>query len=219
MNLSSFEKRAFKRFLLVYFAAITLTIASFAALLYDMELKNLHERLAAKLHDQATTIAFGAIDAQMRGKPFFIDKTISYQLFDAHGNLLKGNFVALLPNKDGFFTKDECAYYVNKAARGHLNIYTIVVRTCSYNQHKKEILIKNILLTFISLILLLGVGWYLGKLFLEPMKRGIEELDRFIKDSTHELNTSIAAMTLALSKMKPKRSLRKDSQNERLTHI
>jgi len=38
------------------------------------------------------------------------------------------------------------------------------------------------------------VGIYLVKLFLRPMKESIELLDNFIKDTTHELNTPIAAI-------------------------
>ncbi len=50
-----------------------------------------------------------------------------------------------------------------------------------------------IFFTLIFVLLLLS-GWYLGKLFLRPMKEAVSLLDRFIKDTTHELNTPVATI-------------------------
>lgn len=44
------------------------------------------------------------------------------------------------------------------------------------------------------LILFLVVGYFLLRLFLRPMKEAIKLLDRFIKDTTHELNTPLCAI-------------------------
>ena len=56
-------------------------------------------------------------------------------------------------------------------------------------------IIKKI--SFYALAALLGlmlVGAYLSKLFVRPMQRSIVLLDRFIKDTTHELNTPLSAI-------------------------
>jgi two-component system OmpR family sensor kinase len=44
------------------------------------------------------------------------------------------------------------------------------------------------------MVLLMGVGWILARLFLRPMNEAIALLDRFIKDTTHELNTPVSAI-------------------------
>ena len=46
----------------------------------------------------------------------------------------------------------------------------------------------------ILLIILVVTGVYLMKLFLRPMQESIALLDNFIKDTTHELNTPVAAI-------------------------
>ncbi len=202
MNSHSLEKKSLRLFLLIYFGAITLTITGFATLLYRMEIKNLQEKFISKLHTQATTIAFRAIDAQMMQKPFFIDKNVEYILLDKNNKVLDASFKLTKKLHQSFEIIDKCAYYSEKGAKGHLGIDTIIVRDCSYKEKKDAILHKNLLIALFSFIILFVIGWYLGKLFLKPWQRRIEELDRFIKDSTHELNTPITAIMLALSKLK-----------------
>ena len=46
----------------------------------------------------------------------------------------------------------------------------------------------------VSLIVLGLFGWYSAKLFLRPMHNAVELLDKFIKDTTHELNTPVATI-------------------------
>jgi two-component system OmpR family sensor kinase len=43
-------------------------------------------------------------------------------------------------------------------------------------------------------IFLAVLGYYLARLFVRPMRRSIELLDRFIQDTTHELNTPLSAI-------------------------
>ena len=59
-----------------------------------------------------------------------------------------------------------------------------------FNKLQKEIFIF-ITLAFIFMVF---IGFFLLKLFLRPMKNSILLLDRFIKDTTHELNTPIASI-------------------------
>lgn len=54
---------------------------------------------------------------------------------------------------------------------------------------------NHIIIAFIiTFLLLIFSGWYLSKLFLRPMRHAIALLDKFIKDTTHELNTPVSTI-------------------------
>ena len=57
------------------------------------------------------------------------------------------------------------------------------------------ILQKNILLfMFLAGIFFSILGYFLGKLFIEPMRNAMEQMNYFIQDTTHELNTPISTI-------------------------
>ena len=56
--------------------------------------------------------------------------------------------------------------------------------------------VKSDIVTYslIAFIFMLILGYFISKLFLKPMRDALHLLDRFIKDTTHELNTPISAI-------------------------
>ena len=59
-----------------------------------------------------------------------------------------------------------------------------------YTKTKKELLIFNLL----ALSVMFVIGYVLLRLFLKPMRDAMHLLDRFIKDTTHELNTPVSTI-------------------------
>ena len=68
--------------------------------------------------------------------------------------------------------------------------------------HSLKILIATTML--FSLLFVAFIGFLLSKLLLKPVKDQVKELNRFIKDATHEINTPVTALIMSVSALKKK---------------
>ncbi len=54
----------------------------------------------------------------------------------------------------------------------------------------------------LSFLFMSVVGYFLARLFLKPIREKIESLDRFIEETTHELNTPISAILMTIQQLR-----------------
>ena len=213
MALSPYERRSLFRFLAIYLGAGFLVVAGFSWLIYRIDSESIRDHFLSSLRMKAMQIAASAVDAQMQGTPFKIPESIGcdYLLVGIGGKPKEGCITAKVDLDREFTIRDSCAYYVDRSVRGHLGIQAVVVRDCTYGRQIATSA-RRVLVTALAVYLLwVLIGWYLGRLFLKPMREKIEAMDRFVKDSTHELNTPVTTMLLALRKI--------ESQSFRPVHL
>ena len=87
---------------------------------------------------------------------------------------------------------------VDKSAFGHLGVtYTVIEEHSFYDEIGgiKKIIIAVLLILYLPFSL---VGYFLAKLFIKPIQMKRIQLDNFIKESTHELNTPISALLMSI---------------------
>ncbi|MFY9100022.1 HAMP domain-containing sensor histidine kinase [Aliarcobacter cryaerophilus] len=92
------------------------------------------------------------------------------------------------------YLKDGYIHLIKEPESYYLGSKYVIVEIEDDNVWFANIKYKILFWFLFSFILLLFVGYFIAKLFLKPMRESIEMLDRFIKDTTHELNTPIAAI-------------------------
>ena len=101
-----------------------------------------------------------------------------------------------------FYVNNMKCYTVTEDESEHLGVRYIVLKENDLADEMQALRIKIIGYLVLSFILMGIVGYFLGRLFLKPVREQIESLDRFISDTTHELNTPISAILMTIQSLK-----------------
>ncbi len=104
-------------------------------------------------------------------------------------------------SKDFYIENDQC-YTVTENQNVHMGIKYIVLKESNLSAEIQALRLKIVGYLILSFILMGIVGYFLGRLFLQPVREQIEALDRFISDTTHELNTPVSAILMTIQSLK-----------------
>jgi len=119
-----------------------------------------------------------------------------------------------------FFIDNMKCYTVTEDKSEYLGVRYIVLKESDLANSLHKLRIKIIGYLVFSFILMGIVGYFLGRLFLQPVREQIEALDKFISDTTHELNTPISAILMTIQSLKevePKKMKRLEISAKRLS--
>jgi two-component system OmpR family sensor kinase len=83
----------------------------------------------------------------------------------------------------------------------YLGAKYLIIEVIDNGKWLKIIYKKMAIYSLISFILFVFLGVFLAKLFIKPMRDSILLLDRFIKDTTHELNTPLSTILANIEMM------------------
>ena len=101
-----------------------------------------------------------------------------------------------------FFIENANCYTVTEDKSKHLGVRYIVLKENDLSKDLDDLRVKITGYLVLSFILMGIVGYFLGRLFLKPVREQIESLDQFISDTTHELNTPISAILMTIQSLK-----------------
>ena len=141
------------------------------------------------------------IVAHMHQKPLknvHIPKTITMALIDTKGNVIEGKLLDnSLKLKPGYFHHNNYNILISDAPREHLNVRYVVLQTTmplEQIEALKSLVLQMILTVFFLVIV---VAWILSKLFMKPVRERVLQIEHFINDITHELNTPITSLNMS----------------------
>jgi len=117
--------------------------------------------------------------------------------------------------QQNYFEQNDQKVLVSSAPQKHLNIEYVVVKTDEFHT-KLQKLINRVLLTMaVVFFFIVVISYILSRLFMRPIRQKVKQIESFVQDISHELNTPITAL-----KMSSQRAIQKGVYDEKiLTNI
>jgi two-component system OmpR family sensor kinase len=137
---------------------------------------------------------------------------IEWAVFDLKGRVIAGNFelpsspvkeVEQLDARDSFITDDKYNYLLRPLPphgrdRGGGDRMFFLARLAIDSEARANLIFSSAAMAIGAFLFFMVIGFFLTRLFLKPMRNTIELLDRFIKDTTHEITTPITAILMSI---------------------
>lgn len=211
MKLSDYERKSLINFIVLYVGSSILLLSVIAYLIYQNEARNALEMMQMKMEHFADMQGEEIIKSDMKhSKAYMLPEQSPYEvaLYDKHFKLLEGDDVGRVDFHKRVYQSGEDWYHVSSSAKGHLGVEHIVVKKRGYSLDELQ---RSVILYWLAAVVFISVmAYWLGRIFLKPVREKIETIDAFIKDSTHELSTPITALMLSvdqLTKQAPSKAL------------
>lgn len=192
------EKSSLYRFLLIYIGSSLLFLAIILVISFNNEKHHLIDSQNSLLKTQSS-ILLSELKELHKSKQYELiyPKHAEFHsaIYDIDENYIFGDFNPKFLNLDKeFYQKDNMLFYVQKISPYYLGAAYIVVQKSVNYEPIDSMKIRLIVTFFIVIFFITLISYWLGKLFLSPMKNSITLLDDFIKDTTHELNTPVSTI-------------------------
>lgn len=202
MSYSKNEKKSIFKFLFLYYGssfALTFIVAFLSYHIFYLSILQAQEH---KMKLYALHLSSKIINAHMMNEHFefkphevYLTTFLNEQKQPIFGDKILEKIDL---DKANFYNKNDSLYLIDSSTHNHLGVNSIVV-IFKNTQILFKTLRYNIAGITIAVLFIIGfVGFFLTKMFIQPIRNERIKLDHFIKDTTHELNTPVSSLLLSI---------------------
>ena len=199
--MNDLEKKSFYSFLGLYIVSSFLFLTLIGYWYYTAQKNALENEMYYKLQHITDMRAGEIIMAHMKGRPLNDIATptgIKLAWINTENKVVKGTLVTdNVPQKAGYFRQKGYDIFVSDAPREHLGIKYVVAQSNLLYSALHTLKMTVLTAMIIAAIILATIAWILSKLFMKPVHQRVVQIERFINDVTHELNTPITSLSMS----------------------
>ena len=198
IDLTNSETRTLLGFSLLY-SFLVLVILSVVSFLYYQFKKDLMlQEKRQILQDYSNDLVFRLKDLHVnidKNNIYPRDEKFNSAIFDSDKteifSTLKSKSVSL---DDVIYLSGDYIHFIKEPESYYLGSKFIIIEIPDDNLWFEQIKYKMFISFVLAFLFMIFIGYFISKLFLKPMRDALHLLDRFIKDTTHELNTPVTAI-------------------------
>ena len=192
------EKKSHRRFLVIYLVSTLLLIGVGSAIFYTYSLHRIidHQNQTLKLKTTLIRSKLRKLHNSTKNRLTYPEiEGIRTALYDIDRHYLIGDFKPERIAWDReFWRVGDTLYYRYEMQPYYLGAATIVASMPLDKAPIHSFQLKMALILFLAVLFVAFIARWLGRLFLAPVHHTIRLLDRFIQDTTHELNTPVSTV-------------------------
>ena len=198
INLLQSEKKTLFSFLILYLL-FSITLLFILGVIYynfqkDLMLQKYRLELSSEANEQIQKLKDLHVNFDKK-RTYPRNKMFKSGIYDSSYKKIYATF----GNKKIDFTKviyleNEKIYFIKEPESYYLGTKYLVLEVQSDENWISQVYKTISIYGTILFVLMMIFGYFLLRLLLKPMREAIELLDRFIKDTTHELNTPVNAI-------------------------
>jgi len=201
------EKKALFSFLTIYVGSSVFFLAISLYIYYNKELKTLDKQCSIEMVSMAHQIRGDILKSYLNNSSYkpesLSNKVLKFALFDYENKAVFSQISTdnIQFNKEAYETNTH-TFHILELKKKEIPIKYIIIETKQGILDKLELKHMIWIILIIGAILITAVGYLLSNLLLKPKKEKIYRIDKFIKDSAHELNTPISVLRTSVSMLK-----------------
>ena len=211
--LTSYERRSLFRFLALYLVSVFVLLAIIGYLFFENNRTTMQSAMKFEMMYQGRMLSSKIMMEAMQHPDMDEIERVDYLTSLKHCRFAVGYYdkhkeplyteIESIPRFDSeFYVYDKNSYAVIEDVSEHFGVRYVVLKENELVSILSQMRMRIIGYLILSFLLMGVVGYFLGRLFLRPVREQIESLDRFISDTTHELNTPISAILMTVASMK-----------------